>query len=307
MNYGRLATAVAVAVLMVSVPAAVTAFPDYSGSRGLAMGGAGRADARGGQGPLLNPAGMSLSRLYTLEGAYQFINNGGGHLAHASVVDSTSGFNLAGALFYSYRTFTTPTGPAPGGATPGMGEFSGHAPGISLSFPFGGYLLVGLSGKYLSLSGGPPELDGRNSHSGFTGDAGAIVRVGSLVSLSVTGYNLRDLSTVYAPVSMGYGIALTPIPDFVIAADGYHDFTTTDPARGVTTTVGGGAEYSFQRKVVFRVGGGRDGRSRHGYVSGGLAAMSELGAIDFGIRQDISGDAKLTFIALGLRLFVPQP
>ncbi|MBC8133839.1 MAG: hypothetical protein H7X95_12720, partial [Deltaproteobacteria bacterium] len=265
--------------------------------RGLSMGGAGRADARGGAAPLMNPAGMSLARVYTLEGGYQFMNRGGGHLVHTSVVDSTSGFNLAGAAFYTYRTASTPTG----------GTVSGHEPGLSLSFPFGDRVLVGVSGKYLRVSGGPAEPDARNSHSGITADVGLIVRAGAMLTLGVAGYNLRDLSTVHAPVALGYGAALTPMPDFVIAVDGLHDFTTTDPSRGVTTSIGGGAEYTFQRRVVFRGGGGRDGRSRNGYVAGGIAGMSELGAVDFGFRQDVAGDYKATVFVVGLRLFVPQP
>ena len=62
MKWGRLAAPVAVAALIVSVPAGARAFPEYVGSRALAMGQGGRADARGGQAPLLNPAGMSLAR-----------------------------------------------------------------------------------------------------------------------------------------------------------------------------------------------------------------------------------------------------
>ncbi len=297
MKRGRLAAPVAVAMLTVLAPGGVRAFPDYLGTRGLAMGGAGRADARGDEGPLVNPAGMSLARVYTVEGGYQYVDRGLGHVVHTSAVDSTSGFNLAGGLFYSYRT----------GSPSGGGHLIGHEPGLALSFPFGEHLLVGISGKYLRVSGGPVEADGRSSHSGFTADAGVIFRAGSMLTVGVAGYNLRDLSTVQAPVGVGYGIAFTPTADLVIAVDGVHDFTTTDPNRGVTTTVGGGAEYVFQRRVVFRAGGGRDGGSEHGYLSGGLAGISELGAVDFGFRQDVTGNQKLTFIAVGLRLFVPQP
>lgn len=293
----RLATALAVSALFLTAAADAFAFPDYLGSRALGMGGAGRADARGGEALLLNPAGMSLSRVYTLEGGYQHLNHDGGHVVNASVVDSTSGFNLAGGLFYSYRT----------AAVPGGGHLTGHEPGLALSFPFGERVLVGVSGKYFRVSGGPPESDGRDRHSGFTADAGAIVRAGSIVTIGVAGYNLLDLSTVLAPVSLGYGIAVNPVADLAIVFDGLNDFTTADPSRGVTTTVGGGAEYMLQRRVVFRVGGGHDGRLDHGYVSAGLVGVSELGAVDFGFRQDISGNQKLTVIAVGLRLFVPQP
>lgn len=302
MKLGRRAATVAVAVLIVSVPAGARAFPDYLGSRSLSMGGAGRADARGGGAPLLNPAGMSLGRLYTLEGGYQYINHGGGNMIHASVVDSTSGFGLAGGAFYTYRSASTPEG----------GNLVGHEPGLSLSFPFADRVLLGFTGKYLRVSGGALEVDGSNKHSGFTADVGLIVRAGSLLTVGVAGYNLRDLSTVYAPVAVGYGVAVNPLPDLVIALDAVHDFTTSDPMRGVITSVGGGAEYNFQQRAVFRLGGGRDGRSQNSYLSAGLAGMSELGALDIGFRQDLSaggasGGLKSTVLAVGLRLFVPQP
>jgi hypothetical protein len=289
------ALAVACAALL-ALPGVALGFADFVGSRGLAMGQAGRADARGDQGPLWNPAGMSLARLYTVDGEYGFITRGGGHAARLSVVDSTSAFKLAGGLFYGYRTAS----PA------GLPKLTGHEAGIALSYPFADRVLIGVTAKYLNLSGGV-EPDGKPDHSGFTADAGITVRAGSMVTIGFAGYNLRELSTVQAPRSLGYGVAVQPTPDLTLVADGYHDFTTTDPLRGTTTTVSGGAEYVLQRRIVFRVGGGRDGGREHGFLTGGLAALSELGSLDFGVRQDVSGDAKLTFIAAGVRLFVPQP
>jgi hypothetical protein len=183
---------------------------------------------------------------------------------------------------------------------------SGHEAGISLSYPLLEQVMVGATAKYLNLSGGF-EPDGQTKHSGFTADAGIVVRAGQMVTIGVAGYNLRDLKTVMAPLSLGYGIALQPVPDLTLVVDGYHDFTTSNPARGTTTTVGGGAEYLLQKRIVFRAGGGRDGGSEHGFLTAGLAAISELGSLDVGVRQDVSGQSKLTFIAAGLRLFVPQP
>jgi hypothetical protein len=295
MKHGRLAAAVA--VLIVETSARAWSFPDDPGPRALAMGGAGRGDARGDQGPRLNPSGMSLARLYTVEGGYEFITHDIGHLARVSVVDSTSGSNLAGGLYYSYRTASPVSLP----------RLSGHEAGLSFSYPFAERVLVGVSGKYLNVSGGFPEADGAANHGGITADAGVTVRVASILTIGVVGYNLRDLSTVQAPLALGYGLALYPIPDLVVTVDGVHDFTTSDHTRGVQTTVGGGGEYVLQHKTVLRAGGGRDGVTGHGYVCAGVAALSELGAVDVGFRQDVTGDRKLTFIAVGVRLFVPQP
>jgi hypothetical protein len=297
MKRGRLAIAMAVVVVIAATPVRVGAFPDYLGSRALAMGGAGRADARGDQGPLLNPAGMSLSRMYTMEGGYQFISRDGGHVARVSVVDSTSSFNLAGGLFYSYRT-----------ASPvGVVRLSGHEAGVALSYPFGDRVLIGATGRYLHVAGGFEDPNGTNSHAGVTVDVGAVVRAASILTLGVVGYNLHDLSTANAPVQLGYGAALYPFPDMVVTIDGLHDFTTSDDTRGTRTTVAGGAEYMFEHKLVVRAGGGRDGGVGHAYLTAGFAALSEIGALDFGFRQDVTGDRKLTFLAVGLRLFVPQP
>jgi hypothetical protein len=76
--------------------------------------------------------------------------------------------------------------------------------------------------------------------------------------------------------------------------------------------VGGGAELLLKDMVAFRAGGGYDGGA-HGpatsYVTGGLAAVSELGAIDASVRQDLGSASKMTTLLVGLRVFVqaPQP
>lgn len=288
----RFAVAVGAAVAVLGAAATSSAFPDYVGTRALGMGQAGRADARANQGPLLNPSGMSLARLYTLEGAYQTITKDGGDLFHGSVVDSTSGFNLAGGLFYNYRS-NSPSGPT---------RYSGHEGGVALSFPFGGHVMFGATGKYFRLS-----QEGATS-SGLTIDAGVTVRPLSIVTLAAVGYNLRDVGLgPIAPLALGYGVAVRPVPDLVLLVDGYHDFTRGDPNRGVLTTIAGGGEISFAQRAVLRAGGGRDGLSERGFVTAGLAAVAEIGALEVSVRQDVSGDVKVTYIGAGLRLFVPQP
>jgi hypothetical protein len=165
---------------------------------------------------------------------------------------------------------------------------------------------VGASVKYLYVSGGA-EPDGGTRHTGVTADAGVTLRALPILTFGLAGYNLHDLSTREAPVALGYGAALTPLPDLMIVLDGLEDFTTSDPSHGVQTTVAAGAEYLINRRAVPRLGGGRDGRSGDGYLSAGLTALSELGAVDVAVRQDISGARKVTYVVAGLRLFVPAP
>ena len=282
-------------VMLTRAPA--SAFVDDLGSRGLAMGGAGRADSRGDEAPLLNPSGMSLARLYTLQGHYQFTNPGGGQVVHASVVDSTSSFNLSGALYYTYRTASATS----------FARSTGHEAGAALSAPFGERVMLGVTGKYLRVTGGAPEPDGASAHSGLTLDAGLTIRAGSVLTLGVVGYNLHDLSTSLAPLSMGYGVAINVIPDLVIAADLYHDFGTWDATRGVRTSVAGGVDYTWAQRTAFRAGGGRDGGRDHAYLSAGFSAISDIGAVDLSLRQDVTGTDKHTTLIASLRLFVPQP
>jgi len=292
----RHATA-ALAALGVLIPVAAGAFPDDPGARALAMGGAGRADARADEGPRLNPAGMALARVYTVEGAYQLITRDQGQTGRVAIVDSTSEFKLAMGIFYAYR-FASPTG---------VSRLGAHEGGVSAAYPFGETVAIGVTGKYLRLTGGVPEADGSDRHTGVTVDVGATIRAASVLTLGVVGYNLHDLSTAAAPVAIGYGAALLPMPDLVVVADAFHDFTTSDPTRGVRTTVGAGVEYVAQRRFVARAGGGHDGGSGHAYVSAGFAGVAEVGAIEIGARQDVTGDRKLSFVSVGLRLFVASP
>src|SRR5687768_4896169 len=91
-----------VALLFTTSVAHARAF-DFPGTRATGMGGAMRATATGDAGPMLNPSGMSLTRAYVLETAYQYVDPGGENDFRTSIVDSTSGFNVAGGLYYTYR------------------------------------------------------------------------------------------------------------------------------------------------------------------------------------------------------------
>ncbi len=278
-------------------PRTAGAFVDELGSRALAMGGAGRADARGDEAIPLNPSGMSLARLYSLEGHYQYASQPGEQFGHVSVVDSTSAFGLAGGVYYAFRT----------AAVPGLSRFTGHEAGVALSMPFSELLMLGVTGKYLRLAGGAPEPDGSSSHGGLTLDAGATIRLASVLTLGVVGYSLRDLSTTRAPLSLGYGAALVPLPELTVAIDVFHDFTTSDPTRGVRTSVAAGAEFRPATRMSFRGGVGDDGGLEHTYLSAGFAAISEAGAVDLSLRQDLTGSARGTTFVASLRVFVPQP
>ena len=59
-----------------------------------------------------------------------------------------------------------------------------------------------------------------------------------------------------------------------------------------------------------RAGGGYDGITQNGFFTAGLSAVSEVGAIDIGVRQDAfqeGSQARETLAVVAVRLFVPVP
>jgi hypothetical protein len=275
------------------------AFEEFTPTEALAMGGASRAWALADQGPLLNPSGMSLSRAYTIDGTYGFASRLSEQFLHASIVDSTSPFNLAGGLYYTYHS-TNPSGGLAG---------DGHEGGLALSFPFGPYVSLGATLKYFKLQ----DADASNGHDGgLTFDVGATVRPTQVVSLGLVGTNLRDLGTSHATQALGYGLALIPLTNMVVVADGLTRFTADNQTGRKGTSLMAGTGYTFWGKLAVRAGGGYDATTGNGYLTFGLSGVSEIGAFDGGMRQDLTrsmlasgAEVRETVLQVSLRLFIP--
>jgi hypothetical protein len=260
----------------------------FPGARPLGTGGAMRAMATGDAGPQLNPSGISLLRAYQVEGDYQYGRTAGSNDARIAVVDSTSDINLGGALDYTYHHESE------------GGTQSAHLVGLSLSYPFADKVFVGGSVKYLYLSAA-----GDATRTGFTFDAGVTIRPVRQVSVAAVGYNLNDLGVEWLPRGVGGGIAVVPTPMLLILFDTVYEQTYGDPSRDTATCFLGGAEFSFSAAGAVRAGGGFDGVTKNGYVSAGVSTVSaDVGALDLGLRQDVSGQAKTTIIGISVRWFI---
>jgi hypothetical protein len=275
---------------------AFAATPPVPGTRALGMGGALRGAATGDSALTLNPSGMSLMRAYVIEGAYAYDHLGGGasNLGRISIVDSTSGFNVAGGVYYNYLADQT--------SNP---HRSGHEGGVALSFPIGEHLFLGGTGKYFRLhnegalpAGVPTRV------SGFTFDAGLTLKPVNAVSIGVVGQNLVDLHTDRAPRTVGGGITVGATTDLLFAVDGVYDYSSS--SHKVWHVMGGG-EYLVMKRFGLRAGGGRRGNTKAGYLSGGVSFIAQFGALDFGFQQDLGGTPKETFIGASARLFLPAP
>jgi hypothetical protein len=128
------------------------------------------------------------------------------------------------------------------------------------------------------------------------------------LAVAIVGTNLRDLDNSHATRGIGYGVAVIPIVDLVIAADGYTMFTPDNQTgrKGTGFMVGG--DLTLAGKFGIRAGGGYDPATANGYGAVGLSAVSDIGAIDGAIRQDlvVRGEtARATIATISLRLFIP--
>jgi hypothetical protein len=70
----------------------------------------------------------------------------------------------------------------------------------------------------------------------------------------------------------------------------------------------GGATFTAYGKVAVRAGGGFDAVTQNGYGTLGISAISDIGALDAGVRQDLlhaAGVPRETVVNVSLRLFIP--
>jgi hypothetical protein len=268
-----------------------TALP---GIRPLGTGGAMRAAATGDAGPMLNPSGIMLMRSYSAKVPTQYGSSDSTHDARVSVVDSTSAFNLGGGLFYTFHS-----------GSPASASQTGHLGGVSLSFPLGDLVFLGGTAKYMHLS---TDMDSCTVH-----EEGIHLRRGPhrptrAVSFPGSRRIQPDQSRNLLRAS-GRGRRREPERLFLAFCFSrtacWNACTTIQHAAGKAYYVMGGAEY-LAKTMAIRLGGGRDGPSRNGYLSGGLSTISPTGALDISVRQDISGDRKGTFVGVSARLFVPM-
>jgi len=288
------------------------AYPARLGTRALGMGGAGRAAASGDSALMLNPSGMSLVRAYTVEGAYQLASAGNAtnHFGHASIVDSTPSTRLSGGLYYTYV-----------GGSAGQVDGRTHEAGAALSLPLGqSFMLGGLLRYADQRSTGAnaatpvmPDSDTESSDEstrGLTFDMGATLRIHERLTLGIVGQNLLKEKSTTTPMNLGTGLALTPAGNLLLAFDTVVDLQSAELFHGEDTTsvsFMGGAEYVLESNLALRAGAGRDGFRKATYVSGGASLVSELGALDLGIHQDLSGQTRQTIVSVSARLFVPSP
>jgi hypothetical protein len=296
---------------------------DVPGARAVGMGEAMRAVSSGAEAPLLNPAGMSLARQYVIEGMYGFRVESLGHQAHVSVVDSVTA-RLAAGLFYTFIYETPKLGFKWAGGQVDSTTITrtGHAAGLSLSYPLGDRFILGATVKYLHLDTTAPlppmtvpsqiTMDTVNN---VTFDFGLIVRLGDKFNIGLTGMNLWDHGSRESPLLLGIGLAYVPVRVLTLAFDTVINFTgyqsyKLDPVTGkvsldgrVAARLGPGLEWLIANKVPVRGGVVYDSGLPATYVTVGVGYLSPSFGIDLAYRAKVAGGIE-NFLNVGFRLFI---
>jgi len=268
----------------------------YESPRSLGMGSALRGAAAANAALFTNPAGLAATKLFHLEGAYQFQSELEGHAGHASVVDSTT--PVSGGFGATYFTWD-----------PEFQNVSGYDMRITLAFPASDMFFIGATGKYLDLqAGGVPEgaLPSEEPGSvarGITFDAGAMVRLGQLVSLGVSGYNLRRLPGDQYPQGIGGGIGFAPFDLLLIDFDVVYDLPHEGGSRGRYL---GGLEYfaggQYPVRLGYRYSEKTETDDRSQDLTAGLGYVDPRFAVDLGGRRQVRGGDE-TVVSAALRIF----
>jgi hypothetical protein len=167
----------------------------------------------------------------------------------------------------------------------------------ALAYPVADQFFMGVGGRYLWLSenGNGPlgaslasnGLEGARIVKGFALDAGATLKAGKNLVLSIVGNNLNNPDHGFQPTSVGGGIGVV-ISDFSVEADLAADFTTWD-----RTTVRPmlGLEGLFADHVAARLGYRFDQGAESHAISLGAGYIDRAFDIDIGVRRVVSGDA----------------
>jgi len=121
-----------------------------------------------------------------------------------------------------------------------------------------------------------------------------------VVSLGVTGYNLTDTGSAYAPLQLGAGAALFLIDMLTIEADLVVDFTQHDE---VNEEIHGGAELFIAGRVPIRLGYIYDVFYERNRIAAGLGYVDRAFAVDVGYQHEIVENGRW-ILALGLRIFI---
>jgi opacity protein-like surface antigen len=269
--------------------------------RAIGLAGALRAAPGSCSGMYLNPATIAMTRAYHIGLAYQFTGQDDLHTAGAAVVDSVTSPVVAAGLSLNYLR-----------ADERRTDHESWDARIAVAANIADVFFLGITGRYLRVehdlesgnrgpngahalpSSGSQQLDG------LTFDAGAVVSLGGVVNIGVAGYNLSKPDSIYAPLQLAPGIAVTLFDVLIVEGDLVVDFTSH---REINQEVNAGVELLVAQVVPLRLGYRYDVLLDIHGIAAGVGYLSKVFAADVGFQHDLREDGRL-ILALGLRFFL---
>ena len=278
---------------------------DLWGSRSLAMGGTLRAAPSGDAAVLMNPAGMSLTRAFQINGTYQWRASDSASMMNVSVVDSIT-TRVAAGLYYSFvRGTPSRTLALAAGGTFDLNETSTtHELGLALSYPIGKIIHIGVTNKYgrveIEQPEGTPDPFKDGGGQGYTMDVGAVFTLIPNLNIAITGQNLVAIHPQHYPRLLGLGVSYALGTTFLAEFDSVLNFSAPDSPKA---SYHGGGELFLGSSYALRAGVMHDTYREATYVTGGLGLVSSKVGLDAALRQMVRGGAETT-VALALRVFM---
>jgi len=277
-------------------------------TRSGGMSGALRAAGNGTTAIFLNPAAMTLTRIYHIE-AIANVTPEFGRLAFGSAVVDSITNKLAGGISVSGGWLDSFSDPAT------SLDRNWLDVRLALAYPIVDAFSIGLGGRYMKVtqsgvgpldrskvSGGlmDPEGDGRLSLvNTATFDAGVSIKAGELLRIGVSGQNLTYLNDGIMPTLIGGGLGIAH-EDFTIEADGVADLTSYATP---TARVMAGGEYLIVDRVPVRLGYRFDQGANSHQLSGGLGYQSNQFMIEASVRRTLVGP-EATEVIFGAAYFL---
>jgi hypothetical protein len=299
-----------VLAILVLVSRPGLAVDEMQGARVLGMGGGLRAAAASEAGVFVNPAGLPVTKAYTVQALFGFRPADNTTVVGAAITDSVT--NRAGVAAGLYYTFVN--------AEPKFDDISytrrGHEAGLSLAYPLADRFILGVTNKYFYLDtvsdGG--SLPGARTR-GYTLDVGMLLRLSDAINFAAVGQNLVPMKCFEAPPTLGVGLALAAVSALVIDADvvvRWIDYPDQDTKTAVGVHAGG--EYFVGNRFPLRLGYSYDlpyrslairtDRKGDSFFHAGLGYLTPQFGLEASVRQQLSGSEKETLLGFSLKLFV---
>jgi hypothetical protein len=302
-------------LLLASRPAA--GGEELQGARALGMGGALRAAAASEAGIYLNPAGLPLTKAYSVQALFDFRPQDNTTAVGVAITDSVT--NRAGVAAGLYYTFLNAEPKFALDSSVGSLGYTrrGHEAGLALAYPLADRFILGVTNKYVYLNSTNEagNLPGARSH-GYTLDVGAVLRLSDAINFAVVGQNVVPMKTWETPPTLGLGLALAALQALVLDVDlvvRWLDYRDDQKMRTLVNFKAGG-EYFVGNKFPLRLGYSWDLPFRslavrtevkgESFFHAGLGFVSTQFGIEAGVRQQLSGSEKETLLAFALKLFV---